>query len=443
MKKKTITKIIKSTAFSLALILFCGIISTQSDFSSVDATTTQELQDRIDALNAKNEELEGKIAGLDSSISESAEMQGYYFELLTNQKNEIDLLNNKIYYKELEIDERVSDIADIEQSILDNEREITDKERRITTLESKNSENIYKFGQIIRAMYVTDSYDTISVLMGSTDFYDLLVRSEIIKNVGEQNMKFMNELLADIDTLESEKVTLQDDIKSLSDKKNMLDEEKAILETQRAVLLDEYTASQTLSKEYNTNYYNYSLEIANFEDLQEKYAATMQANAADIETYEKQLDELIRAAQQAASNTVTYQQGDWFWPVDPKFHMITTYFGYDAWRNGNHGGIDIGNGGINGTAIYASKAGEIIIAEQTYIPGYSYGKYIVIDHGDGYQTLYGHCSEVYVSVGQMVSQGETIGAVGSTGFSTGPHLHFEVRANGSRVDPFGYIVLPS
>lgn len=423
--------------------MLCGVISTQPAVSNISATTTQELQDRIDKLQAKNDELEQKIAGLDSSISESEEMQGYYFQLLTNQKDEIDLLNNKIYYKELEIDERVAGIADIEASITDNERDIADKERRITTLESKNAENIYKFGQIVRAMYMTGTDDTISVLMGSADFYDLLVRSEIMKNVGEQNMQFMEDLLADIDALESDKSTLQDDIKNLGDKKLLLEEEKTVLETEKADLVDQYAASQALSDEYNANYYNYSAEIANFESLQEQYSATIQANAADIEAYEKQIDELIRIAQQNASNTVVYQTGEWLWPLDYKFHMITTYFGYDPWRGGNHSGIDVGNGGINGANIYASKGGEVIVAEQTYRDNYSYGKYIVIDNGDGYQTLYGHCSAVNVSVGQIVNQGDVIGQVGSTGWSTGPHLHFEVRVNGSKVDPFGYVKLPS
>ena len=128
--------------------------------------------------------------------------------------------------------------------------------------------------------------------------------------------------------------------------------------------------------------------------------------------------------------------------MDQKFHLITTYFGYDAWRNGNHGAIDVGDGGINGANIYASKGGEVIVAKTSYTPGYDYGMYVVIDHGNGYQTLYAHCSAIYVSVGQKVNKGDVIASVGSTGWSTGPHLHFEVRKDGARQDPLAYVSVP-
>ncbi|MCM1055477.1 MAG: M23 family metallopeptidase [Bacteroides sp.] len=141
-------------------------------------------------------------------------------------------------------------------------------------------------------------------------------------------------------------------------------------------------------------------------------------------------------------STQTYQQGDWLWPVETRFHYITTYFGWDSWRSGNHYAIDIGDGGINGTNIYASKGGVVITAKDTYIPGYSYGKYVVIDHGEGYSTIYAHCSAIYVYEGQAVNQGDVIAAVGSTGWSTGPHLHFGVYINGVAQDPFNYVNYP-
>ncbi|MDE7281318.1 MAG: M23 family metallopeptidase, partial [Ruminiclostridium sp.] len=92
--------------------------------------------------------------------------------------------------------------------------------------------------------------------------------------------------------------------------------------------------------------------------------------------------------------------------------------------------------------IYASKAGTIIIANNTYIESYSYGKYVVIDHGSGYTTLYGHASSLNVYEGQQVQQGDVIAYVGSTGNSTGPHLHFEVRINNEPQSPWGYVSAP-
>ena len=108
------------------------------------------------------------------------------------------------------------------------------------------------------------------------------------------------------------------------------------------------------------------------------------------------------------------------------------------WRDDNHYGIDVGNYGINGHNIYAAQSGTIITAYNDGGRHGGYGNYIIIDHGGGVSTLYAHCSSVVVAVGQKVNKGEIIGYVGSTGWSTGPHLHFEVRQNGVATDPLGY-----
>lgn len=113
------------------------------------------------------------------------------------------------------------------------------------------------------------------------------------------------------------------------------------------------------------------------------------------------------------------------WPIDS--HYITQYYG---WR---HSGLDIA--GDSGIAIYAAENGKVERAGWT--SGYGYN--IIINHGNGLKTLYAHCSKMYVSVGQSVARGETIAGVGSTGWSTGPHLHFEVRVSSSRVNPLSYI----
>ena len=101
-----------------------------------------------------------------------------------------------------------------------------------------------------------------------------------------------------------------------------------------------------------------------------------------------------------------------------------------------HGGIDIAGGGIYGRPVYASRGGTVIAANWGNT---GYGNYVIIDHGDGYASLYGHCSNLCVSTGQTVSKGQQIANVGSTGNSTGPHLHFEIRKNGVKVNPSNYL----
>ena len=103
-----------------------------------------------------------------------------------------------------------------------------------------------------------------------------------------------------------------------------------------------------------------------------------------------------------------------------------------------HTGIDISGGGAYGSPVLAANSGTVKVANTSFTPGYGYGKYVIIDHGGGIQTLYGHMSALSVSVGDVVAQGQKIGEVGSTGWSTGPHIHFEIRVNNKAVNPQGW-----
>ncbi|MGN1051395.1 MAG: peptidoglycan DD-metalloendopeptidase family protein [Acutalibacteraceae bacterium] len=134
-----------------------------------------------------------------------------------------------------------------------------------------------------------------------------------------------------------------------------------------------------------------------------------------------------------SSYSAPKSSGGFIWPV-PAIHTISSGYGYRS--GGMHGGIDISNGNSYGKTIVASDSGTVTFS------GYDssgYGNYVIIDHGNGYETLYGHCSALYVSRGQSVSQGEAIAAVGSTGQSTGNHCHFEIRSNGSRLNPLSFV----
>ncbi len=136
------------------------------------------------------------------------------------------------------------------------------------------------------------------------------------------------------------------------------------------------------------------------------------------------------------SGSVT-ASGNFIWPV-PHSHLIYSPYG---WRKGKmHKGIDIAGSNIYGKNILAADGGRVIQTDKTDGPGYwSYGKYLMIDHGNGFVTVYAHCSSVLVETGDRVSQGQVIAKVGNTGRSTGPHLHFEIRYKGSTVNPTGYV----
>ena len=406
------------------------------------ADTQSDLQKKIAEADAKIKEIEAKIAAAGSDIESNKELQDDYWNKLVATQNKIDLVNLSVANKEDEIEAKEAEIANVELRIQDTEFRIKDKEAEIDMLDRKNKDNIYRFGQIIHAMYITDSDDYLSIIAGSADFYDIFVRSEIMKSVKEQNLNFMNMHLSDIEKLKDDEVQLEKDKKQLQSDKITLEEEKDELLGQKQKLDEEKKYYNDLNSGYWDEYNTYAVKIQDLETRQANLQYQKKVTQADREKAEKELEEEIRRAQERAKHNTVYDTGEWAWPVSPNFTLITTTFGYDAWRNGNHGGIDIGNGGMMGANIYASKGGEVIVAKTTYVPGYDYGMYVVIDHGNGYQTLYAHCSAIYVSVGQVVNKGDCIAAVGATGWATGPHLHFEVRKDGVRIDPLGVVAKP-
>ena len=175
------------------------------------------------------------------------------------------------------------------------------------------------------------------------------------------------------------------------------------------------------------------------ESNESEYKDTLSAIAAEEEAVQKKIVELSRqlAAQQAANGQSTSAAlGGYIWPVSS--HKINSPFGNRntgiAGASTNHKGIDIGGVGYT-TQVHAAKAGTVIVSTKSS----SYGNYVVVSHGSGNTTLYAHMSSRSVSVGQHVNQGDVLGITGSTGISSGPHLHFEITENGVRIDPLIYL----
>ena len=189
---------------------------------------------------------------------------------------------------------------------------------------------------------------------------------------------------------------------------------------------------------------------AEIQNLRDEVINGQKEIVSKLDELDKALQELIRQAQQNGTGSQGDYSSNFRWPLEPQFHRITTYYGYDPWRNGNHGGIDVVGSGVpvGNANIHTVQSGTVIKVSNTCPHDYSkyyscgcgggWGNYIVVDHGGGGSTLYAHGRKIFVSAGQQVTRGDVIGLVGCTGWSTGDHLHFEVRENGYRVDPFKY-----
>ncbi len=239
-----------------------------------------------------------------------------------------------------------------------------------------------------------------------------------------------------LDTLYLIKETITIDIKLIKS----LSQEYIELEKNTKLLNEEKVKLAKYKNELNKQqkYYNSLLEKRR--ELLARYNQEIAKTKQDIDYYEDIKKEKYEELQkyiiqsQALNRNLRYSGGRLLWPTTS--NLITSYFGYRVhpiYRTTRfHSGIDIG--APYGAPIYAAESGKVILA--SYYDGY--GNCIIIDHGDGVSTLYAHCSSIIVKVGQYVSKGQIIGYVGSTGNSTGPHLHFEVRINGNPVNPLNY-----
>lgn len=448
-----IKKISGRTAVKLCAVFAAAVVAVSLTADSAvpvkasGSDSIEDLQEQIKQIQKENQEREQQINNLEGDIEENEYAMDLVSQQIDGVTTEIAKTSELVAAKIEAIEEKQREIKVVEGNIADKELEIEKKQGEIADLQEQNRQNLKKFAKLARALYINDTSGTIPILNGSNDWYDFFMYSDVVKNIGGQNLEFMKRLMNSIkeqenliEELNRDIDKLEEDKADLAQKQAKLEEEKAALEREKAGLEEDAASKQN---------YLYGLSIDN-KDMQNRIDGLyidMEAGNAALEELNAQIEELIRQAQANDSEHIEY--GDGFrWPLDSQYQSITTYFGYDSWRNGNHNGIDISGGGISGSNIYAAQSGTVIsvvnYCGHNYGKSWScgcgggYGNYVIINHGGNLATLYAHAEDIIVSEGQHVEIGDVLGYVGSTGWSTGAHLHFEVRVNGSYVDPFNY-----
>lgn len=436
------------TAAAVAFSLTSGYIG-QLDAMASSNDSISDLEDKINQIKADNEWRQQQINNLGEDIEENEDAMNLVSEQIDGITDEIGNCSQLIAAKIGKIEEKDGEIANVEKMIGEKEDEIDKKRIEIAGLQDENKRNLQKFAKLARTLYMNDSSGALPILNGSDDWYDYFTYTDVVKNISGQNVQFMKRLMESIKDQERLIEELNADIDKLELDKANLAQQRKELEAEKEALLEE----QSELEDYAADRRNYLYGLAaDNEALQNKVDGLyidMAAGNEALDELNSQLEELIRQAQQNNPDRVAY--GDGFrWPLDASFTWITTYYGYDEWRGGNHGGIDvINNGGETyGANIYAAQSGTVILVSNTCPHDYGknwscgcgngFGNYIIVDHGGGLSTLYAHCSSINVYEGQEVTIGDVIGHVGTTGWSTGAHLHFEVRVDGYRTNPFNY-----
>lgn len=384
----------QAAAMLSACVIAVGLFTGSGGFK-VSADKLTDMQSKLEQLKKEQKTNESNLYAAKDKASKQEEYQ-------TTLVEQINLLDEKIVLQEQQIELLAEDITELDNSIVVKSAEIED--------------GIEKFESRLQAMYISGNNGNLaSVLVGATSFYDLLNRVRVVQRVSEYDDKLIDDLNLQLEDLARTKTAVEA-------AKLQQEQTKTDLEADRAEI-------NSLVRETEDT-------IA----MLEKEAANYAAKSAELEKQEAEVEAAIKAEiKRRADAAKVFVGGTFTWPC-PDVHATSDVYGWRTLygKQQFHKGIDITKPGCGGKAIVAANSGTVIIANTTYTPGYGYGKYVVIDHGGGYTTLYGHCNEVLVSVGQVVVKGETIAKIGTTGDSTGNHCHFEIRVNGEHTDPMKY-----
>ena len=359
------------------------------------AVTQEELENieaQREVLETRRDNIEKKVSDLSASHASALEQKA-----ALDERNQITLKQIKLLMDQIDLCDTI----------------LKQKEKEVEAAKQKETEQLEKFRARIRSMEESENYSILDLLLTSSSIGEFISAMEDMQVIVESDKKLADDYIAareEAERVRNEYLSVKNEYKEHLD---VLNAEQGRLERQIAeadaliISLEEDTESAIAE---------YEISIAS-EDKMAKYLDEMS---------------LQYAHEQDAELRGVYSDSQFIWPV-PSCTLLTSPYGYrthpilDYERL--HAGLDIG--AKFGEEIIAADGGTVLIAEYSD----SYGNFVLIDHGDRYSTAYGHMSEIAVEAGQEVKQGELIGYIGSTGWSTGPHLHFEIRLDGERIDP--------
>ncbi len=400
-------------AASLFLAAACLLLSV-SVYPATAATSMSSLQNKLNKLSQSIEQHKKELSNAKKKEQAAKALESELKEKVTVVQSQISVLKGQI--------------AEVQNSIGLKEQEIAAKEQQITEKEAEIADQWGDFKQHMAAMQELRDGGSVAMLSAVNDLYELLTFNEVMQDISIKDTEILDNMKNAKEALESDKLTLESQRSELQSKKADLDAQNSQMRAKQSELNSSVAAAQ--------------MSAAEAQQAQKDAQAAIESDEMNYEAVKKQIQKMIAAA---AASKPTLSFTGFICPLK-SYSRISSEYG---WRknpvtgvNKLHAGTDFAAPG--GTPIYAAASGYVQVA------GWSsggYGNYVIIYHGkmsDGnqYSTLYGHMRSVATSAGKYVQQGEIIGYVGSTGNSTGNHLHLEVWKGGSKanaVNPRGYI----
>ena len=408
----------------LAIVLLGSLVSGAL-IVMVNAASSKEIEQDLIALREEQAKLKEQSDALQAQINENQQQT----QTLVSRKADID--------QQMEVSRQT--IENLNAQIQQYSLLIAQKQDELDASVAEEQALQQQYKTRLRAMEETGSVSYWSILFKASSFSDLLDRVDMIREIAKSDQLMLEKLAAASEEIESERAELETQLTGLETARQELAEQQSALEAQRAesdMLILQMTAEfAALSDEYD------AAEAAKDELLEqikktetEYFNALSAEEAARLAALNAQNNNKVPATASGASS-----ESGFLYPL-PYAVEITSPFGMRhnpvTGQYSSHSGVDFGAG--QGTSIYACKSGTVTVA------GYAeaWGYYVTINHGDGYSTLYAHMTNYTVSTGDYVAQGDVIGYVGSTGWSTGPHLHLSVLYNGAYVNPMNYVSAP-
>ena len=369
-------------------------------------------------------------------------------ELIDSLKGSKEDIQSEVEKLDKQLNEISGKVKELESRLSKKRQEIADTESALNKAKEQEKKQYRNMKKRIQFMYENGQTSYVEMLLSADSFTDFLNAVEYITQISQYDRKMLKEYQNMQVTIADTQKTLETDYASLQSLQAKVQEEKqavAALESAKKGELndvaDDLTDAQTVAKAYEAEIQAQNEVIAQIQAAQkraaEQQAAQQQAQAAE----ENQgATDAAGENQNTAQNTTPsgngQSTGSMMWPCPSSKRVTSDYGPRTSPTNGassNHKGIDIG--AAYGADIVAADGGTVLVA--TYSS--SGGNYVIIDHGGGLCTVYMHASSLTVSAGQTVSKGQVIAKVGSTGISTGNHLHFGVTLNGVYVSPWGYV----
>ena len=384
-------------AFSLLAPVISMIVRADDDFTE-ERTQISDLGQKYNDLKNQAAALQSEINKIKGEKEKQIAIKQQIGNQIDNTKAQITLLSDRIAMLEDEI------------GMMEQEMEL--KQNEI-------DQNYELFKLRFRAMTKTPSGSQLGMVLGADNFSQFVNRTMVTSRVAEYD----RDMIADLTRQKQEMERIKQGIES----------DKSLVEGDKAEMDEKNQQLNVQMAETQKHIQDIAAEEQIYLKNKKEIDAAMAKVQAEIDAIYK---EIARRSTQA-----TYVGGKMSLPT-PTLTQITSQYGWRFGGSDFHTGIDFSGGGAYGTPIRATNAGTVAYVNTVVTgSGYSggYGKYLIIDHGGGITTLYAHCSSISVKEGDVVAAGQTIAQVGSTGWSTGPHLHFEVRENGKHVNPVRYL----